>query len=349
MTVQRLLFAILYAGLVVTVAAAEDARPELKLTPNLATEPIATKLSLKKAAEFLDNSSLAWTRQRKCGTCHTNYPYLMARVHLKEGSPDAVNEVRKFFEGRVANWDGDDKTAKPRWDTEVVATAAALAINDAMTTGKLHPLTRTALDRAWTLQQKDGSWSWLKCDWPPMEHDDYYGAVFAALGVGYAPDGYAKSEAAKDGLEKLRGYLRKTPPPDLHHKAMLLWASVRLDGLMSDAEKKATVKELRAKQRPDGGWNLTSLGAWKRRDGTANDHTDSDGYATGLAVVVLREAGVPADDEQLQRAVKWLKSNQRESGRWFTKSLNTDKLHYITHAGTSFAVLALKACDALDR
>ena len=37
--------------------------------------------------------------------------------------------------------------------------------------------------------------------------------------------------------------------------------------------------------------------------------------------------------------------NQRESGRWFVRSLNTDKYHYITNAGTSFAVLALKACE----
>ena len=105
---------------------------------------------------------------------------------------------------------------------------------------------------------------------------------------------------------------------------------------------------LRSRQRADGGWALTSLGTWKRRDGTPNNHTDSDGYATGLTVVVLREAGIPAKDEQIQKAVKWLKTNQRASGRWFTKSLNTDNAHYITHAGTSFAVLALKACDALD-
>ena len=32
---------------------------------------------------------------------------------------------------------------------------------------------------------------------------------------------------------------------------------------------------------------------------------------------------------------------QRESGRWYTRSLNNDKAHYITHAGTAFSVLAL--------
>jgi squalene-hopene/tetraprenyl-beta-curcumene cyclase len=63
-------------------------------------------------------------------------------------------------------------------------------------------------------------------------------------------------------------------------------------------------------------------------------------------VYVLRQAGVPARDEALQRGVSWLTGNQRESGRWFTRSLSNDKAHYITHAGTGFAVLALKACEA---
>ena len=47
----------------------------------------------------------------------------------------------------------------------------------------------------------------------------------------------------------------------------------------------------------------------------------------------------------IQKGVNCLRANQRESGRWFVRSLNTDKFHYITNAGTSFAVLALKACE----
>jgi squalene-hopene/tetraprenyl-beta-curcumene cyclase len=43
--------------------------------------------------------------------------------------------------------------------------------------------------------------------------------------------------------------------------------------------------------------------------------------------------------------VDWLKSHQRESGRWFTRSLHQDSMHYITHAGTAMAVMALAACD----
>jgi squalene-hopene/tetraprenyl-beta-curcumene cyclase len=331
-------------GLAAPPTRAEDKPPDYpKPEQTSPDEPRAAKLSLAKAGEYLDGVAVNWTRERKCGTCHTNYPYLMGRPACGGPAP-GLEEVRKFFEERVAGWDTDK--GKPRWDTEVVATAVALAVNDAQTTGKLHPLTRKALDKMWTVQQDNGAWNWIKCDWPPMEHDDYFGATYAAVGVGTAPDEYAKADSAKEGLSKLRKYLKENSPPDLHHKTWLLWASTKLDGLMTPAEREATVKELLALQRADGGWALPSLGTWKRRDGTANDKdAPSDGYATGLVVYVLRQAGLPATDEKVQRGVKWLQTNQRASGRWYTRSLNNDKAHYITNAGTSFAVLALAACE----
>ena len=325
---------------------AQESKPAARPAPNSATEPLAPVASMARAAAFLDETSLAWTRQRQCGTCHTNYPYLAARPSLKGPESPAMLEVRRFFETRVAHWDDEDKAARPRWDAEVVATAAALALNDAATTGRLHPLTRKALDRTWTLQKPAGGFDWLKCGWPPYEHDDYFGAVVAAIGAGHAPDGYARTPAAQAGVARLRAYFASNPPPDLHHATMLLWASTRLGGLLTAEQRSATMSRLRALQRPDGGWNLPSLGNWKRRDGTPNDpQAPSDGYATGLAVFVLRQAGVPATDPAIRRGVAWLLSNQRASGRWFTRSVNNDRHHYITHAGTAFAVLALQECD----
>ena len=68
-----------------------------------------------------------------------------------------------------------------------------------------------------------------------------------------------------------------------------------------------------------------------------------DGY--GTALVVLREARVSPGDEAVQRGVKWLRAHQRESGRWFVRSLNGVKQHYLSDTATAFAVLVLKACE----
>ena len=309
-------------------------------------EPRAKSLSMERAAVYLDEVALNWTRSRKCGTCHTNYAYMLSRSSIGEaGQAGAMKEIRGFFESRAEHWDDAEKEAKPKFDAEVIATAVSLAINDGATTGKLHPTTRKALDRIWTLQREDGGFTWLKCDWPPLEHDDYYGAVFAALGVGLAPEGYAKTEKATKGLAKLTTYLREHPAPDLHHRTFLLWASLKIDGLMTTQEREKTTNALRAIQRDDGGWSLPTLGDWKRRDGSPNPKDGpSDGYATGLVLYVLRQADVPSRDPAIQKGVAWLAANQRESGRWFTRSLNTDKAHYIANAGTGFAVMALAAC-----
>lgn len=329
-----------------TIAAAE--KPNYPLPkPTKANEPFAKGWSATRAAEYLDGVGVHWTRDRSCITCHTNMPYLMARPLVQTPNTEGWKEVRQFLEDDVAKWNAG---GKPRGDAYVVATAAALAVNDANTTRKIHPLTKKALDHMWTVQKKSGEWNWLKCDWPPLEHDDFYGAVLAAVAVGYAPENYAKSDAAKVGVERLKAYLSGTAAPDLHHKAMLLWASQRVDGLMGKQEQANTIAELKKLQQADGGWCLPSLGKYARRDKTMNDSaTASDGYGTGFAVFVLRQAKIPADDPVIVNGVAWLKSHQRESGRWFTRSLNNDQAHYITNAGTAFAVMALDACGEFHK
>ncbi len=327
-------------------AARDRAAPPPVFPNGSPAEPRLGELSLNKAAESLDRTAVAWVKKHQCGSCHTGWPYVSSRAVLKESPTSSLAEVRAFFEGRIVNWDADEQVKKHQ-HREIVGTASALAMNDAQTTGKLHPVTRQALDRMWVLQRKDGAWSWPKCSWVPFEVDDYYGAVLAAVGVGHAPDNYAQSESASSGMERLRSYLKKTPALNLHHRAWLLWAAVRFDGLLSNEEKQTIVKELLALQRDEGGWSMESLvGDWQGREGDkADPDAPSDGYGTGLVVFVLREAGVPASHEALQSGVKWLAANQRESGRWFTRSLNGVEQHYISDTATVFAVLAIKACQ----
>ena len=230
---------------------------------------------------------------------------------------------------------------------ETVMVAAVLASNDAATTGKLHPATRKALDRMWTLQRDDGGFTWMKNEQPPSEIDDHYGATMAAIGAGIAPEGYADTPQAKAGLEKIRRYLHDNPPANLHHRAMRLLASQHVDGIMTEPERKKVVEDFFALQKADGGWGLATFGSWQRSDGKEQDYASSDGYGTGFAVYVLRRAGVPTDDARIQRGLVWLKTHQQQSGRWFTRSLWKDQKHYLTYDGTAFAVLALAACGEI--
>lgn len=310
---------------------------------NQSDEPLASEFSLEQATRFLDSASLQWQKQRKCMTCHTNYAYLYARPGISADAP-AHREVRGFAEQLVQErW----KAKGPRWDAEVIATAAALAFNDAATTKGLHPTTQAALDRMWTVQQEDGGWSWLKCGWPPMESDDHYGVTLAAIAVGVAPNDYAKTEQAQQGLKKIRKYLNNNPPPTVHHQGMLLWADSYLDSFISDEAKMKSITTLLSLQKEDGGWALATLGDWERADGKEQDFETSDGYGTGFVIYVLRRSGMSANTPAIKRGIEWLKTHQRESGRWFTRSLNKDNKHFISHAGTAMALMALSACGEL--
>jgi squalene-hopene/tetraprenyl-beta-curcumene cyclase len=314
-----------------------------------ADEPIATDFSAERAAQYLDRSALNWQKTKKCATCHTNLFYMVARPALKTILPDS-GEVRSFYEDyRKVRWEKKGPTEAQGFWPIVVGTG--LAFNDLQTTGKLSDVAREVLDIMWTVQREDGGWKWPDCDYAPLEIDDHYGVTLAALTVGIAPDGYAETPQARAGLEKLRKYLKDNPPKSLHHRAMLAWCSIRVDGIVTQEQRDKTLAELLALQLDDGGWSTAGLLTdWKglaRSDGQPLDTNTSDGYGTGLVIVIARELGVPADDPQLQRGIAWLHVNQRESGKWFTRSPVKECSNLITNVGSAFAVLALQTCGEL--
>lgn len=324
-----------------------DSVPEAQ--PIAADEPLHESFSAEQAARYLDVASLNWQKSRNCATCHTNMAYLMARPALSEALPDS-GEVRSFFEDHYrVRWDQGRKP--PAVGYQPVVVGAALAWNDAMTSGRLAEATRGTLDLMWATQRADGGWDWAKCGWAPMEIDDHYGVTLAALAVGVAPGQYAETEAAQAGIDKVRQFLRDNPAPSLHHRLMVAWASLRVDGLMAGAERTALLEQALAKQLPDGGWATPGLLAdWKefqRKDDQPHAVDRSDAYGTGLVLVLAREMGVAADDPRLTKGVAWLKAHQGESGKWFTPSPTKDSRNYFTNFGTAFAVLGLQACGQL--
>jgi hypothetical protein len=235
--------------------------------------------------------------------------------------------------------------------TESVINALILSTYD-QRKNHLTDITRSAFDAAWALQIKSGeqagAWGWQNFHLAPWESSEsqYYGAALAAIAVGRAPDHYRNDPRIQENLRLLRGYLRREyAAQPLLNKVYLLWASARLSGLLSDGERTALLAALASRQQPDGGWSLTGLGTWKRRDDTPLE-TGSDGLATGLTVLALEQSGLgPA---KAKRGLAWLAQNQIQDGRWPAWSLNkqrdptSDIGHFMSDAATGFAVLALE-------
>ncbi|NLX96921.1 MAG: terpene cyclase/mutase family protein [Rhodopirellula sp.] len=305
-------------------------------------EPTRDTFSIDAAIRFLDAAALNWQKDRKCFACHSDYAFLCTRPVVSWKTP-AHEQLRSKLEYLAEH----SRNVQYRV-TEAVMVASVLAQNDALTTGKLHPTTRKALDRVWTMQREDGGFDWMKYKQPPSEIDDHYGVTVAAIGVGAAPGGYAETPVAKAGLDRIRNYFKNNPPANLHHRAMKLLASMRVDGIMTETERQQVVNDLFALQKPDGGWGVVTMGNWERSDDKPQDMKSSDGYGTGFAVHVLRQAGIPAKAPQIQKGIGWLKTHQRASGYWFTRSMWKDSKHYVCHEGTAYAILALAACGEIE-
>ncbi|HEX4227441.1 MAG TPA: prenyltransferase/squalene oxidase repeat-containing protein [Bryobacteraceae bacterium] len=331
----------------------------------------------KAAASYLDNREgwwLTWPKAQRdhgtaCVSCHTAVPYALARPVLRgslgEKSLSASEQgMLANITKRVSLWNemepfyndaksGPGKSVESR-NAESVLNAVILAQYDA-SQGKSSDVAKKAFDNMWALQSKTsgpvGAWVWQNFHLAPWEGDqsEYWGATMAALATAIEPDHYSADPKIQENLTLLRHYLvQNFDSQPVYNKVMLLWTSTKLPGLLTPEKRAALEDTLYGMQQADGGWSMTPMGPWKRKDNTPEE-TKSDGLATGLTVFALEEAGVARSQEQVKKGLEWLLKNQDPAdGSWVAYSVNkkrdpaSDAGRFMSDSATSFAVLALE-------
>jgi hypothetical protein len=155
-------------------------------------------------------------------------------------------------------------------------------------------------------QYPDGGWR-VFAHRPPIESSDIQVTAVSLRSLQvYGPK--AKRAEYQAAVERAADWLIKARPQTAEDRAFQLlglkWAGVN----SAQAVIREGVRGILAQQRSDGGWaQLPSLA--------------SDAYATGLALVALREAGaVPATSPAYTRGVAFLLKTQLEDGSWYVKS-----------------------------
>ena len=319
------------------------------------------------ASRFLD-IRLAWWRAwpkserdhgTHCVSCHTSLPHTLSAPVLRKRP--SVSEMAMLDDviKRVYLWDEvepfytDQKIGVPKSSesraVESVLNALILSTRDAER-GHLGPDTRQAFANMWALQLKSGGFAWLNFKLEPFESPDatYWGASLAAQAIARAPGGYGEDPAVAANIESLRGYLKTGMGGSLYTRTLVLWADSALHGVLDPAERARIIADLVAVQGKDGGWSLPSLGSWQRIDQSKLPE-DSDGYATAVVALALREAGVPASDPALKPARLWLAAHQdKSSGAVPAKSINKDRQPgsdaylFMTDEATGMAALAMR-------
>jgi len=350
----------------------------------------------ESAARYLDERMQVWFTNGKklrtgqsetvCVSCHTTVPYILSRpalrreMHQSTQTPEearVIEETTRRVQSYGAHqflYDHSESKKTESRGTEAVLNALILVSADAAQDRRgPSAVAQQALDRLWETQRPDGAWDWLDFGLEPFETVDgvYYGATLAALAAGSTPDSPAsRTSQTKTGLARLRGYLKGAYAEQrLFNRIWLLLASTRLSDLLTNAQRTALITEIQGAQRDDGGWALDSLGTWRwskitpplRAPGTPDTAlvAKPDGYATGLIVYALRQAGLPIGQPVVSRGLQWLKANQQDVQigqhnwrAWRAHSLNFDREHggekgepwrrmFMSDSATAFAVLAL--------
>ncbi len=322
--------------------------------------PFAPRL----AVDYMEQGAMAWTGERGCIACHSNGSYMVVRPLMSPELGAPQQAMHDFWVSELkAALAADPKQRNGNFDgTQAVYLAAGLAIWDANVSHRLSPETVQALDLMFQFQRPAGDWYIEDDNNPPFESSPYQVATVAARAVANAPGWLAQQHdsAAAAHVELLKRYLR-TPQKMQgdYDRTDLLWTASEYPGLLDARQKQDLIRMIFAHQQFDGGWSLRTFAlpeqwgkgnrAAKLRSELEFSFPQSDGHMTGLAIIALRKAGVPRNDPRLQRGVQWLLSNQRASGRWWTRSLNRDGWQFISYSGTAYPLLALALCDALPK
>jgi squalene-hopene/tetraprenyl-beta-curcumene cyclase len=332
--------------------------------------------SARQAEQYLDSRQKEWDAWPMalhsgvaCVSCHTGLTYLIARPALRQSlgeksGPTLYESVLvDSMRATVIRTDAKDLFAGLKglivdqvYGAQVVLSSLVLAMDDS-SRGKLSPEGEKAFERMWSIQLKDdadkGAFLWSDFDLDPWETKDaaFYGAALAALATGWAPADYQARPEVRENIAALESYLReRQKSQSLHNRMFLLWASSKLHGLLTDADRQAIVTELWSKQEADGGWSVQSFGQWKKREAAA-PAVGSNAYLTALAAFATQQAGVQPSQPGLAKALAWLRTHQdSQSGSWITDSMNHQHSAYgpipekfMSDAATGYATAALLA------
>jgi len=326
-----------------------------------ADEPKLKSFNQEAAVKYLDDGAVAWVRSYGCITCHTSGTYMAERPSLTEILGPPQEEVLKNFTDAVY------KEPEYKGDFWFVWRTLGLAEWDKHVTGKLSAHTDAALKKMFSRQQDDGSWAIVRRRIQiPHVISEFELAVQAARATSAAPGWLAnlEDENLRQGVERMTTYFREYQPRNDYERALMLRVATLLPGVVSPEQRQESITMLRGKQQDDGGWSTRRMSAeqdWSVRldprvvdtlqSKPDADDPGSDAYMTALAIVLLREAGVPTSDKQIQQGIAWLKSNQRQSGRWWVESLTfpgANRRHFTTYIATAQALRALSLCGELE-
>ncbi len=275
--------------------------------PDVKPRPAASaRAAVERSLLLLQRADVTFLRKAGCVSCHHNSLTAMTvAAARKVGIPvdeRAARNQRKHIGAYIEVWQERALQGQgiPGDSNTVNYLLTGLAAEE-------YPpdLATDALARYLKNDQfPDGRWR-LTANRPPLESSEIEVTAVAMRALQTYALKAQRSEYDK-AVWRAADWLRTARPRTTTDRAFQLlglgWAGDNKDALQKAA------RELLAEQRANGGWGQLSSMA-------------SDAYATGQALVALRESGaIAVTDPAYKRGVEYLLSTQLEDGSWYVRS-----------------------------
>jgi len=269
--------------------------------------PAAIRAAVERSLPLLQDVGVQFIRQTGCVSCHHNSIVSVA-VAAARRNGYAVKEASAAEQAKAIGAYLDI------WRERAIQNISIAGASD--TTSYLllglaadsYPPDAATDAQALLLkrrQARDGHWS-INTNRPPLESNDIQVTAMSmrALQVFAPPPQQAEFQAAVD---RARAWLAGARATDTEERAFRLlglwWAGGAPHGAIAHA-----AADLLATQSDDGGWaQVAGMG--------------SDAYATGEALLALRESGASSlADRSYRRGIEYLLRTQIEDGSWIVES-----------------------------
>jgi len=314
-----------------------EAAPE----PVRAAPAKSAKAAVERSLPLLQRSDVTFLQKAGCVSCHNNSLTAMTVASARARRIGVNEETAKEQLCKIAAFlqENAERALEGLGLPGANDTVSYILLGMAAEKYPSDPITDVWARYVKDAQSADGVWKCAALR-PPIESSDFEvtAASIRAIRV-YAPPGQRAEyeKAAKRGVE----WLMKSQPLSTEDHAFrilgMIWGDAKPEMVRMAAKELATL------QRADGGWGQVP--------GLA-----SDAYATGQALVALRESGeLAAASQGYRRGAKYLMESQGADGSWYVRTRSVGIQPYfdadfpykndqfISAAATNWATQALLA------
>lgn len=311
---------------------------EREKTTAALSEPAPTA-SVAKSVTLLQRVNGNFMNTGGCVSCHGQNMTAMAVTAARAGGvtvdEQAEAEQVKFTRLRLMSLEqpllqrGDPPGSPDTLEHALFHLAADGAAADRTTDAVIHNLAAE--------QRQDGKWHQDTTARPPLADGDFTRTAMAirCLRIYGFP---GRQPEFDQRVQRAAAWLESVEPRTIEDRNMQLlglkWAGA------DPTRWQIRLNQLKAEQRPDGGWAQTP-------------ELSSDAYATGQALYTLHELRVPANDAAFRRGADYLRRTQLADGSWhvcsrapkfqpyFQSGFPHDHDQWISSAATAWAAAAL--------